>query len=195
MRYQLAQAFRLTLLLTLLTGLIYPGVVTGLCQLLFPRTANGSLLEVKGKIVGSTLLGQNFSKPEYFHPRPSAAGNDGYDATASSGSNLGPTNQKLIDRVKADIAKFRQENPGYQGPIPADMVTTSASGLDPDISPASALAQAPRVAQARAATLDQVTHLIEVCTKGRRWGFLGEPRVNVLLLNLALDQKIPGRKP
>jgi K+-transporting ATPase ATPase C chain len=195
MRYQLAQAFRLTLLLTLLTGLIYPGVVTGLCQLLFPRTANGSLLEVKGKIVGSTLLGQNFSKPEYFHPRPSAAGNDGYDATASSGSNLGPTNQKLIDRVKADIAKFRQENPGYQGPIPADMVTTSASGLDPDISPASALAQAPRVAQARGATLDQVTHLVEVHTKGRRWGFLGEPRVNVLFLNLDLNRKFPGRKP
>ena len=146
MRYQLAQAFRFTLLLTVLTGLIYPGVVTGLCQVLFPRPANGSLLEVEGQIVGSTLLGQNFSKPEFFHPRPSAAGTDGYDATASSGSNLGPTNQKLIDRVKADIAKFRKENPAYQGPIPADMLTTSASGLDPDISPASALAQAPRVA-------------------------------------------------
>jgi K+-transporting ATPase ATPase C chain len=195
MRYQLGQAFRFTLLMTVLTGLIYPGVVTGLCQLLFPHPANGSLLEVNGKILGSTLLGQNFSKPEYFHPRPSAAGNEGYDATASGGSNFGPTNQKLIDRVKADIAKFRAENPGYQGPIPADMVTTSASGLDPDISLASALAQAPRVAQARSAALDQVRQLIEAHTEGRQWGFLGEPRVNVLLLNLALNAKFPLKKP
>jgi len=195
MRYQLTQAFRFTLLLTVLTGLIYPGVVTGLCQLLFSRPANGSLLEVNGKIVGSTLLGQNFSKPEYFHPRPSAAGNDGYDATASNGSNLGPTNQKLIDRVKTDIEKFRKENPDYQGPIPADMLTTSASGLDPDISPASALAQAPRVAQARGAALDQVKQLIEAHSKGRQLGFLGEPRVNVLLLNVDLDQKFPANKP
>src|SRR5208337_4385686 len=155
--------------LTVLTGLVYPGVVTGLCQLLFSRPANGSLLEVNGKVVGSSLLGQNFSKPEYFHPRPSAAGNDGYDATASSGSNLGPTNQKLIDRVKGDIGKFRQENPNYQGPIPADLLTTSASGLDPDISPASALAQAPRVAQARGAALDQLTQLIKAHTQGRQW--------------------------
>ncbi len=174
-----------------MTGLIYPGVVTGLCQLLFPHTANGSLLEVNGKIVGSALLGQNFSKPEYFRPRPSAAGNDGYDPTSSSGSNLGPTNQKLVDRVKADIAKFRQENPAYQGPIPADMFTTSASGLDPDISPASAFAQAPRVAQARHAALDQVSQLIEARTIQRHLGFLGEPRVNVLLLNLELDKRFP----
>ena len=191
MRYQLAPAFRFTLLMTVLTGLIYPGVVTGLCQLLFSRPANGSLLEVNGKIVGSTLLGQNFSKPEYFHPRPSAAGNDGYDATASGGSNLGPTNQKLVDRMKADIAKFRKENPAYQGPIPADMLTTSASGLDPDISPASALAQAPRVAQARGAALDQVRQLIGAHTEGRQLGFLGEPRVNVLALNLELNKSFP----
>ena len=193
MRYQLAQAFRFTLLMTVLTGLLYPGVVTALCQLIFPRPANGSLVVVDGKIVGSALLGQNFSKQEYFHPRPSAAGNDGYDATASGGSNLGPTNQKLIDRVNADVAKFRAENPDFDGPIPADMVTTSASGLDPDISVASALAQAPRVAQARGATLDQVRQLIEARTQGRRWGFLGEPRVNVLLLNLDLNQKFPLR--
>ncbi|MGA3326370.1 MAG: potassium-transporting ATPase subunit KdpC [Terriglobia bacterium] len=193
MRHQLSQAFRFTLLMTILTGLIYPGVVTGLCQFLFPRPANGSLVEVNGKIVGSILLGQNFSKPEYFHPRPSAAGNDGYDATASGGSNLGPTNQKLIDRVKGDIAKFRKENPDYQGPIPADMVTTSASGLDPDISLASALAQAPRVARARGATLDQVKQLIETHAKGRRWGFLGEPRINVLYVNLALNQELPAK--
>jgi K+-transporting ATPase ATPase C chain len=195
MRFQLVQAFRFTLLMTVLTGLIYPGVVTGLCQVLFPRPANGSLLEVNGEIKGSTLLGQNFSKPVYFHPRPSAAGNDGYDATASSGSNLGPTNQKLVDRMKADIEKFRKENPAYQGPIPADLLTTSASGLDPDISPASALAQAPRVADARGATLDQVTRLIDAHTEGQQLGFLGEPRVNVLLLNLSLDQEIPAKKP
>ena len=195
MRYQLTQAFRFTLLMTVLTGLIYPGVVTGLCQLLFSRPANGSLLEVNGQIVGSTLLGQNFSKPEYFHPRPSAAGNDGYDATASNGSNLGPTNQKLIDRVKGDIEKFRKENPAYQGPIPADMVTTSASGLDPDISPASALAQAPRVAQARGIAVEKLTQVIGTHTEGRRLGFLGEPRVNVLLLNLDLNQKFPITKP
>jgi len=191
MRHQLSQAFRFTLLLTVLTGLIYPGVVTGLCQLLFSGSANGTLVQVNGKIVGSTLLGQNFSKPEYFHPRPSAAGNDGYDATASNGSNLGPTNQKLADRVKADIAKFRAENPGYTGPVPADTVTTSASGLDPDISLASALAQAPRVAQARGATLDQVRQLIEAHAQRRQFGFLGEPRVNVLLLNLDLNQNFP----
>ena len=195
MRYQLTQAFRLTLLLTVLTGLIYPGVVTGLCQLLFSRPANGSLVEVNGKVVGSTLLGQNFSKREFFHPRPSAAGNDGYDPTASSGSNLGPTSQKLIDRVKGDIAKFRQENPSYQGSIPADMLTTSASGLDPDISPASALAQAARVADARGITVDQVNQLINAHTEGRQLGFLGEPRVNVLLLNLDLNQKFPVSKP
>jgi potassium-transporting ATPase KdpC subunit len=191
MRKQLNQAFRFTLLMTVLTGLIYPGLVTGLCQLLFPGSANGSLLKINGKVVGSTLLGQNFSKPEYFHPRPSAAGNDGYDATASGGSNLGPTNQKLIDRVKADVAKFRMENPDYQGPIPADMVTTSASGLDPDISLASALAQAPRVAKARGTTVDQVNQLVQIHSRGRRWGFLGEPRVNVLLLNVDLNQKFP----
>ena len=181
--------------MTILTGLIYPGIVTGFCQLLFPHRANGSLVEVNGTVAGSALIGQNFSKPEYFHPRPSAAGNDGYDASNSTGSNYGPTNQKLIDRVKGDIAKFRQENPGYQGPIPADLVTTSASGLDPDISPASALAQAPRVAEARGAALDQVKQLIEAHTQGRQWGFLGEPRVNVLLLNLDLNQKFPVRKP
>jgi K+-transporting ATPase ATPase C chain len=191
MRYQLAPAFRFTLLMTILTGLIYPGVVTGLCQLLFSRPANGSLLEVNGKIVGSTLLGQNFSKPGYFHPRPSAAGNDGYDATASNGSNLGPTNQKLIDRVKTDIDKFRHENPDYHGPIPADLVTTSASGLDPDISAASALAQAPRVAKARGVSLEQMQQIISARTEGRQLGFLGEPRVNVLTLNLELDKQFP----
>ena len=125
---------------------------------------------------------------------PRRAGN-GYDATSSGGSNYGPTNQKLIDRVTADIAKFRQENPGFEGPIPADLLTTSASGLDPDISPAAALAQAPRVAQVRGATVDQINQLIAAHTEGRQWGFLGEPRINVLLLNLDLIQKFPVKKP
>ena len=135
MRRQIVPAFRLMLVLTVLTGLIYPGVVTGLCQVLFRWRANGSMLSVGGKEIGSALIGQNFTKPEYFHPRPSAAGNEGYDATASTGSNYGPTNQKLIDRVKSSAEQFRKENPDYTGPIPADLLTASASGLDPDISP------------------------------------------------------------
>ncbi len=191
---QIGMAFRVTLLFTLLTGLIYPGIVNGLCQVFMPGKANGSLVTVQGQVVGSSLIAQSFSKPEYFHPRPSAAGN-GYDATSSGGSNYGPTNQKLIDRVTADIAKFRQENPGFEGPIPADLLTTSASGLDPDISPAAALAQAPRVAQVRGATVDQINQLIAAHTEGRQWGFLGEPRINVLLLNLDLIQKFPVKKP
>ena len=195
MRYQMGPAFRITLFMTVLTGVIYPGIVTGLCQLIFPHRANGSLVVIAGKVSGSALIGQNFTKPEYFHPRPSAAGNDGYDASASNASNYGPTNQKLIDRVKGDIAKFRQDNPGYQGPIPADLLTTSASGLDPDISPASALAQAPRVADARRMTVAQVRQLIGARTERRALGFLGDPRVNVLLLNLDLDRKFPAGKP
>lgn len=193
MRYQIAPAFRVTLFMTVLTGLIYPGIVTGLCQLLFPHRANGSLVTVDGTIVGSALIGQNFTKPEYFHPRPSAAGNDGYDASASNGSNLGPTNQKLIDRVKADVDKFHKENPDYNGPLPADLLTASGSGLDPDLSPASALAQAPRVAKARGVSLEPVQQLISVRTEGRELGFLGEPRVNVLSLNLELDRQFPLR--
>jgi K+-transporting ATPase ATPase C chain len=195
MRYQIGPAFRITLFMTILTGLIYPGIVTGFCQMFFPQRANGSIVKIGGKTVGSELIGQNFSKPQFFHPRPSAAGNDGYDASASNASNYGPTNQKLIDRVKGDVAKFRQENPGYQGPIPADLLTTSGSGLDPHISPASALAQAPRIAQARGVTVDQISQLVSAHTEGRQWGFLGEPRVNVLLLNLDLDQKFPVTKP
>jgi K+-transporting ATPase ATPase C chain len=195
LRYQIVPAFRITLFMTILTGLIYPGVVTGICQILFPKRANGSLVVDDGKLVGSALIGQNFTRREYFHPRPSAAGNDGYDGSASNASNYGPTNQKLIDRVKLDTEKFRQDNPGYEGPIPADLLTTSASGLDPHISPASALAQAPRVADARSISIDQLKQLIEAHTESREWGFLGEPRVNVLLLNLDLNQKFPLRKP
>ena len=186
---QIAPAFRITLLFTVLTGLIYPAVVTALCQALFHQRANGSLVSANGKVIGSALLGQNFSKPEYFHPRPSAAGADGYDASASSGSNLGPTNQKLIDRVKTDAGKFRKENPQYTGAIPADALTTSASGLDPDISPAFANSQVSRVAQARGVSLEQVQSILNGHTQGRQFGFLGEPRVNVLLLNIALDRE------
>ena len=185
---QLLPALRITLALTVLTGLLYPGVVTGLCQVLFNRQANGSLIVQGGRVAGSSLIGQNFTKPGYIHPRPSAAGSDGYDASASSGSNLGPTSQKLIDRVKADIAAFRKENPDYRGLIPADMVTASGSGLDPDISPASAHAQAARIAKARGVGAEQVDRLIDENTQGPSLGILGDPRVNVLRLNMALDQ-------
>jgi K+-transporting ATPase ATPase C chain len=186
---QLAPAFRMVLLLTVLTGLIYPGVVTGICQVLFRDKANGSLVERNGHVIGSSLLGQNFAKPEYFHPRPSAAGNDGYDASASGGSNLGVTSQKLADRMKASAAQFRQENPDYSGPIPADALTTSASGLDPHVSAANANAQAARVAKARGLDLATVQAAIASTTENRDLGILGEPRVNVLELNLKLDRQ------
>jgi K+-transporting ATPase ATPase C chain len=191
---QLLPGLRMTIVMTVLTGVIYPGVVTGICQIIFPKQANGSLIEKNGRTIGSELIGQNFSRPEYFQPRPSAAGNDGYDATASGGSNLGPTNQKLIDRVKASVEKFRKENPDYTGAIPADLVTASGSGLDPHLSPASAEAQISRVAKARGAGDDQIRQLVSQSTEGRDLGFLGEPRVNVLRLNLALDDGFPLRK-
>ena len=169
----------------------FPLIITGISQVAFPRQANGSLIVSDGKVIGSELIGQNFTRPEYFQPRPSAAGNDGYDASSSSPSNLGPTNQKLIDRVKASVEKFRKENPDYTGPIPADLVTASASGLDPHLSPDSAKAQAARVAKARGASQDQIAHLIAEFTEPPSLGLLGEPRVNVLKLNLALDQRFP----
>jgi K+-transporting ATPase ATPase C chain len=181
----------MTILLTVLTGLVYPGVITGLCQMIFNKQANGSLITKDGKVVGSSLIGQNFSRPEYFHPRPSAAGSDGYDASASSGSNLGPTSQKLADRVKTSVEKFRTENPDFTGPLPADMVTASASGLDPHLSPASIEAQIVRVAKARGVNADQIRPLVSRFTEGRDLGFLGEPRVNVLRLNIALDERHP----
>jgi potassium-transporting ATPase KdpC subunit len=189
---QLGTAFRLIVVMTILTGFFYPGLVTGLCQWGFPTRANGSLIRVNGRVVGSNLIGQNFTKPEYFHPRPSAAGN-GYDASNSGGSNYGPTNQELVHRVKDSIAEFRKANPNYQGPIPADLVTASASGLDPDISLASAEAQAARVAAARALPLEDVLRLIGQHAERRELGFLGDPRVNVLEINLALDQQFPRR--
>jgi K+-transporting ATPase ATPase C chain len=189
---QLLPGLRMMLVMTVLTGFLYPGIVTGLCQLVFPDRANGSLKTVNGQVIGSALIGQGFTKPEYFHPRPSAAGN-GYDGLASSGSNFGPTNSKLTDRVKADAAAFRKDNPAFQGNLPSDLVTASGSGLDPHISPASADAQARRVAQARGAAVSQIEELIRKNTEGRDLGILGEPRVNVLMLNLELDKDLPKR--
>jgi K+-transporting ATPase ATPase C chain len=186
-------AFRITLVMTILTGLIYPAVVTGLAQVVFPAQAHGSLVAINGKVVGSALIGQNFSKPEYLHPRPSAAGDKGYDASASYASNYGATNQKLIDRVKASAEQYRKENPGYTGPIPADALTTSASGLDPHISPANADIQAARVAQARNVEVSRVREFIAAATEKPWLGFIGEPRVNVLMVNLALDEQLPRK--
>lgn len=185
---EILPGLRIKIFMTVLLGVIYPLAVTGLCQLMFPRQANGSMVVVNGKVVGSELIAQNFTKQEYFHPRPSAAGNDGFDATASGGSNYGPTNQKLVDRVKASVEQFRRENPDYTGPIPADLLTTSGSGLDPEISPASAEAQAVRVAKARGKSVEQVRQLIAQHTAHPTLGLIGEPRVNVLQLNLALDR-------
>jgi len=243
---ELGPGFRLTLALTILTGLLYPAVMTGLSELIFPRQANGSLVSVKGNVVGSSLIAQGFSKPEYFHPRPSAAGN-GYDATASSGTNLGPTSAKLLhgttktddkgkevvdfdgleDRIvhycvdndipyesSVPLGQFKDSHGDLddvklikafndpntpliftpKSPIPSDAVTASASGLDPHISPANAEWQAGRVAKARGLAPDQVKPLIAQFSDRADWGFLGEPRVNVLLLNVALDQRIPMSK-
>jgi potassium-transporting ATPase KdpC subunit len=191
MLQQLAPALRMTVLLTILTGLIYPGAVTGLCQVLFESKANGSLILHDRQVIGSALIGQNFTRPEYFHPRPSAAGNDGYDPTASQGSNLGPTNEKLYKRMETSAAQFRKENPDYLAPIPADALTASGSGLDPHISVANATIQATRVAKARSVGVAEIRKLISSATEGRALGFLGEPRVNVLALNLELDRKLP----
>lgn len=176
-------------LFTALLGLAYPLAVTGVAQAAFPAQANGSLIrDAGGRIIGSALIGQAFAKPEYFHGRPSAAGN-GYDAAASSGSNMGPLNDKLIDREKTDATALRAENPGVV--IPADAVTTSASGLDPDISPANARFQAPRVAKARGAPAAEVEALIEAQVQQPLLGFIGQPRINVLALNRALDVRFP----
>lgn len=188
---QLRPAFVITILLTVLTGILYPLAITGMSQGLFHRQANGTLIDRDGKVIGSELIAQAFTKPGYFHPRPSAAGTNGWDATASGGSNLGPTNPALADRLKKDAATFRKENPSFQGPIPADAITASGSGLDPDISPANAVAQSDRVMHARNISADRLQQLLAANTEGRQLGFLGEPRVNVLKLNLALDRNFP----
>jgi K+-transporting ATPase ATPase C chain len=191
---QLRPAIVLTLLLCVITGLVYPGIVTGLAQVLFPRQANGSLVTVNGRVVGSALIGQSFTRPEYFHPRPSAAGN-GYDATASSGTNKGPTDRKLADTLIAGaVAGAIKDDGAVKGSIPADMVTSSASGLDPDISPANAFQQVARVARARQADSTRIRTLVEQHVTGRQFGFFGEARVNVLLLNIALDSVAPATR-
>jgi K+-transporting ATPase ATPase C chain len=191
---ELRPAILITIVFTVLTGILYPLAVTGAAQAMFHKQANGSLIERNGKVIGSELIAQGFSKPEYFHPRPSAAGSNGYDATASGGSNLGPTNPALSDRLTKDAAAFRKENPDFTGAIPADAITTSGSGLDPEISPANALAQSARVAKARGASQDAIRNLVAANTDQRTLGVLGEPRVNVLKLNLALDNSFQLNK-
>jgi K+-transporting ATPase ATPase C chain len=192
MKKNLITAILMTLATTVLLGIIYPLVVTGLAQVLFPQKANGQLIKANGKVVGSRIIGQAFSGPSYFHSRPSAAGY-GYQADNSNGTQLGPTNHQLTDRVKTDAAALQSENPNT--PVPIDLVTTSASGLDPDITPAAAAFQVARVAKSRGVSEDDLASLVAKHTQGRQFGFLGEARVNVLLLNLELDSRFPKVKP
>ncbi|MGC2515383.1 MAG: potassium-transporting ATPase subunit KdpC [Terriglobales bacterium] len=187
MKKNLITAVLMTTATTVLLGILYPLLVTGLAQLIFPKQANGQLIQRDGLVVGSRLIGQQFSGPGYFHSRPSAAGAAGYDATASGGSNFGPTNAQLITRVNGEVAKLQAENPGTT--VPVDLVTTSGSGLDPDISPAAAQFQIRRVAAERKIPETEVARLVEANSENRQWGFLGEPRVNVLELNMALDAR------
>jgi K+-transporting ATPase ATPase C chain len=188
MKKNLMISIWMTLVTTVIFGLLYPLAVTGIAQVTMSSKANGQLLTPNGKLVGSSIIGQPFSQPQYFHSRPSAAGN-GYDPTASGGSNLGPTNKTLTDRVNGDVSKLQAENPNV--PVPVDLVTTSGSGLDPHISPAAAEFQIPRVAHARGISETELRTIIAKHTKGRDLGFLGEPRVNVLELNLELDATHP----
>ncbi len=188
MKKNIITAALMTIATTILLGILYPLLITGLAQIFFPQQANGELIKAKdGTLVGSRLIGQPFSGPGYFHSRPSAAGAAGYDASASSASNLGPTNAQLIARVTGDVTKLQAENPGT--PIPVDLVTTSGSGLDPNISPAAAAFQIHRVAAERKIPESEVAQLVQANSENRQWGFLGEPRVNVLELNLALDAR------
>jgi len=178
-----------TVVTTLILGLVYPLLITALAQLVMPEKANGQLVKKNGVVIGSRIIAQQFTGRAYFHPRPSAAGNNGFDATNSSGTNYGPTNQKLVDRVKNDVAVLRGENP--EKSIPIDLVTASASGLDPDISPAAAEFQVPRIAHARGMSEKDLSVFLQKHTQPRQWGILGEPRVNVLEVNMALDEIYP----
>jgi K+-transporting ATPase ATPase C chain len=193
LRKQLRPAILMTLVVCVITGFIYPGVVTGLAQLIFPRQANGSLVTVNGRVVGSELIGQPFTRPEYFHPRPSAAGN-GYDATASAGTNKGPTDRKLADSLIGPRADSLVAAGVARGSIPTDAVTASASGLDPHISPANADLQVARVAKARGVDSAAVRRVLDAHVEGRQFGFFGEPRVNVLMLNIALDSAFAAKR-
>jgi K+-transporting ATPase ATPase C chain len=189
-------AIRMTIVTIVLTGLIYPYVMTGLAQVLFPWRANGSLVtDEKGQVVGSELIAQGFTNPAYFQPRPSAAGEKGYDATSSGGSNLGPTSKKLQDRIKDDLKRLKAKNPDAGEPVPAELITTSASGLDPHLSPEGIFWQVPRVAEARGVAPDRIKAVIDANVEGRTFGILGEPRVNVLLVNLALDRQFGKPTP
>jgi K+-transporting ATPase ATPase C chain len=191
MKKNLTTAILMTIATTILLGIIYPLVITALAQVIFPKQANGQLIQKDGKIIGSAIIAQGFSSPGYFHPRPSFAGN-GYDPTNTNGSQLGPTNQKLIDRVKGDVASAQTGNPDK--PVPIDLVTGSGSGLDPHITPAAAEFQLSRVAKERGMSVEQLRALVQKHTEDRQFGFLGEPRVNVLELNLELDQQAPQKK-
>lgn len=187
----LLTAALMTIVTTLLFGVVYPLVVTGLAQAMFPDKANGQLLQYDGRVVGSRLIGQVFDSPQYFHGRPSAAG-AGYDAASSGGTNLSPTSRKLVDAVRSAVERARTDHPA--APVPVDLVTSSASGLDPHISPAAAAFQVSRIARARGVSEEEVHALVAAHTQGRQWGLLGEPRVNVLELNLALDGRWPTNK-
>lgn len=194
MRRHLATALRMTLVTAVVFGLLYPLAITGAAQVLFPGAADGSLVRAEGRVVGSALIAQRFTAPRYFHPRPSAAG-EGYDAMASGASNLGPSSRTLVDQVKARVRQAVREEPGLSpGTVPVDLVTASASGLDPDITVANAHVQARRVAASRRMPLAAVLRLVDAHTTGRSLGFLGEPRVNVLALNLALDATAGARR-
>jgi potassium-transporting ATPase KdpC subunit len=191
LREHFLPAVRVTIVTLVLTGLAYPLVVTGIARVLFPHRAGGSLaVDDRGKVVGSELLAQGFASPAYFQPRPSAAGEKGYDPLASGGSNLGPTSRKLRERAAADVERLRRENPEAPGPVPVELVTTSGSGLDPHLSPAATRWQVPRIARARQVSPERIRAVVEETAEGRDLGLLGEPRSNVLLLNLALDRRL-----
>ena len=193
MKKQWEIAIRTTIVTLLLTGVVYPYIVTALAQMLFPAKANGTLISENGNVIGSELIAQPFMNPAYLQPRPSAAGDKGWDGTSSGGSNFGVTSKKLQDRVAADVKRLKEENPDAKGDVPFELVTASGSGLDPDLSPAAALWQAARIARARKTSPDKVAAIINAAVAGRTLGFIGEPRVNVLLVNLELDKQLGGK--